>query len=93
MPTAFLDGATVTERDYIVADDDGVLIVSPDRRDELFAMAAGILATETAQAYRMRDGTDLRTQLKFSEYRQKQAADSTMTLRRHLQDSGSAIET
>ena len=93
MPTAFLDGSAVSESDYIVADDDGVLMVGPERREELFALAATILATETAQADRMRAGTDLRTQLKFTEYRTKQAADSTMTLRRHLQDSGSAIET
>lgn len=93
MPTAFLDGAAVTEADHIVADDDGVLVVGPERRDELFELAAGILATDTAQADRMRAGTDLRTQLKFAEYRRKQEADPSMTLRRHLQDSGSAIET
>lgn len=93
MPTAFLDGAAVTDADYIVADDDGVLVVGADHREELFALAASILATETIQADRMRAGTDLRTQLKFTEYRVKQAADPTMTLRRHLRDSGSAIET
>ncbi|HNP15370.1 MAG TPA: hypothetical protein PKI99_02785, partial [Terrimesophilobacter sp.] len=64
-----------------------------DSNTSLFELAAGILATETAQADRMRAGTDLRTQLKFAEYRRKQEADPSMTLRRHLQDSGSAIET
>lgn len=93
MPTAFLDGAPVTEADEIVADDDGVLIVGPDRREELYETARGILSTETAQAERMRSGTDLRTQLDFAGYRRKQETDPGMTLRRHLQDTGSAIET
>lgn len=93
MPTAFLDGAAVTEADHIVADDDGVLVVGPERRGELFELAADIFATETAQADRMRAGTDLRTQLNFTEYRRKQEADPSMTLRQHLQDTGNAIET
>ncbi len=93
MASAFLDGAPVTEADEIVADDDGVLVVGPERREELYETARGILATETAQAERMRTGTDLRTQLDFAGYRRKQEADPGMTLRRHLQDTGSAIET
>ena len=93
MPTAFLDGAPVTGADEIVADDDGVLIVGPERRDEFYETARGILSTETAQAERMRADTDLRTQLDFAGYRRKQETDPSMTLRRHLQDNGSAIET
>lgn len=92
MPTAFLDGAPVTEADRIHGDD-GVLIVGPDRREELYETAGAILTTETAQADRMRAGTDLRTQLDFAGYRRKQEADPGLTLRRHLQDTGSAIET
>lgn len=93
MPTAFLDGAPITESDVIVADDDGVLVVGEPGRDELFALAASIFETESAQADRMRAGLNLRSQLRFSEYRRKQDADPTMTLRRHLQESGNAIET
>ena len=93
MATAFLDGAPVSEGDHLVADDDGVLIVGQERRDELYEVARGILRTETAQAERMRAGADLRTQLDFAGYRRKQEADPTMTLRRHLQETGSAIET
>ncbi|GAA3748210.1 demethylmenaquinone methyltransferase [Leifsonia bigeumensis] len=93
MATAFLDGAPVSEADEIVADDDGVLIVGPERREELYETARGILSTETAQADRMRSGTDLRTQLDFAGYRRKQESDPSLTLRRHLQDTGSAIET
>lgn len=93
MSTAFLEGISVSESDYIVADDDGVLVVGVDRRDELFALAASIIARETAQAERMRAGTTLRAQLAFADYRRKQDTDTTVTLRRHLHDSGSAIET
>jgi regulator of RNase E activity RraA len=93
MATAFLDGAPVSEGDHLVADDDGVLVVRPERREELYEVARGILRTETAQAERMRAGADLRTQLDFAGYRRKQEANPTMTLRRHLQETGSAIET
>lgn len=93
MPTAFFDGAPVTEADHIHGDDDGVLIVGPDRREELYETASAILATETAQADRMRAGTNLRTQLDFAGYRRKQESDPGMTLRRHLRDTGGAIET
>ena len=68
-------------------------MVGPDGREELFALAASILASETTQADRMRAGTNLRAQLAFAEHRRKHAADPAMTLRKHLQDTGSAIET
>jgi regulator of RNase E activity RraA len=93
MASAFLDGAPVTEADRLHGDDDGVLIVGPEGREELYEAARLILSTETAQAERMRAGTDLRTQLDFAGYRRKQEADPDLTLRRHLQDTGSAIET
>lgn len=93
MPTAFVAGVAITEADHVVADADGVLVVPAERREELFSVAASIFATETAQADRMRDGVDLRTQLRFADYRRKQETDPTMTLRRHLKDTDSAIET
>jgi hypothetical protein len=43
-------------------------------------------------AERMRGGTSLRTQLDFAAYRARQAADPTLTLRRHLAERGGAIE-
>jgi regulator of RNase E activity RraA len=92
MRSAYVDGASVTADDLVVADDDGILILGTDRRDELLALAAGIQATETAQADRMRAGTNLRTQLAFSDYRARQAVDPTLTLRRHLAERGGAIE-
>jgi regulator of RNase E activity RraA len=93
MRSAFLDGVPVSQQDWIVADDDGVLIFSQQRRDELTALASIIVATEGRQADRMRAGTSLRDQLDFAEYRRRQADDPSLTLRRYLQETGGAIET
>ncbi len=92
MRTAFLDGIAVTEADHVFADDDGVLVVASDRVDEVVELAFQIQRTETAQADRMRAGTSLRTQLDFAGYRERQASDPELTLRRHLQERGGAIE-
>lgn len=92
MRTAFLDGAQVTEDDLVVADDDGVLILSADRGDEVFALAREIEAVESAQADRMRSGLSLREQLDFAGYRERQRTDPDLTLRRHLLERGTAIE-
>lgn len=93
MRSAMLDGVAVTPRDWIVADDDGVLVVGADRRDELFAEARRIQTVEGAQSERMRAGTSLRAQLDFARYRELQAADPSLTLRRYLAETGGAIET
>jgi len=92
MRAAMLDGVPVAEGDWIFGDDDGILVAGPTRIDELLAAAAAILATETAQADRMRAGESLRTQLDFADYRAKQETDPSMTLRRHLEERGGAIE-
>ncbi|CAM5410349.1 RraA family protein [Leifsonia shinshuensis] len=93
MRSATLDGVAVAPGDWIVADDDGVLVVGADRRDELFAEARRIQSVEGAQSERMRSGTSLREQLDFTRYRELQAADPTLTLRRYLAETGGAIET
>jgi 4-hydroxy-4-methyl-2-oxoglutarate aldolase len=93
MRSAFFDGAAITGADWVFGDDDGVLFVGPERRDEVLELAATILATETAQSVRMSAGTSLRAQVDFDGYRAKQASDPTMTLRRHLVEQGGAVET
>lgn len=92
MRSAFLDGVRVGEDDHMFADDDGVLVVASDRVDEVVELAREIQRTETAQADRMRAGTSLREQLDFAGYRARQASDPDLTLRRHLQERGGAIE-
>jgi 4-hydroxy-4-methyl-2-oxoglutarate aldolase len=93
MRSAYLDGAAITDEDAVVADDDGALFLGPDRRDELLALARTIQENETAQADRMRAGQSLRLQLDFAGYRARQAIDPGITLRQHLRERGSSIET
>ncbi|GAA2048926.1 RraA family protein [Leifsonia soli] len=93
MRSAFLDGVAVSAEHWIVADDDGVLVIRADDREVLFAEAARIQSVEGAQAERMRSGASLRSQLDFARYRRMQSADPTLTLRRYLAETGGAIET
>jgi 4-hydroxy-4-methyl-2-oxoglutarate aldolase len=92
MASAFLDGVAVTESDHVIADDDGVLVVASDRIEGVLELAREIQRVETSQAERMRQGTSLREQLDFAAYRERQASDPDLTLRRHLQQRGGAIE-
>ena len=93
MRRAFLDGVAVAPGDWIVGDDDGILVIAGGHNDELFAEAQRIQSVEGAQAERMRAGTSLRDQLDFRRYRELQSADPTLTLRRYLAETGGAIET
>jgi regulator of RNase E activity RraA len=93
MRSAFLDGVTVTAGHWVVADDDGVLVLQAGDREALFAEAARIQTVEGAQAERMRAGSSLRDQLDFARYRRLQHEDPSLTLRRYLTETGGAIET
>src|SRR6478735_12105664 len=84
MRSAFLDGVAVSPAHWIVADDDGVLVLAATDRKRLFTEALRIQTVEGAQAGRMRDGLSLRDQLDFARYRREQAADPMLTLRRYL---------
>ena len=91
--SARLGDVPVTADDLVVLDQDGVLVVGPDRREELLELAASIRDTEAAQADRMREGTNLREQLRYAEYREHQRREPGLTLREHLRRRGGAIET
>ncbi|MDM4764125.1 RraA family protein [Galbitalea sp. SE-J8] len=90
--TAVLDGVVVTDAHVVFADDDGVLVARAASVDDLVGAARAIVATEAAQAERMRSGTSLREQLDFAGYRAAQASDPALTLRAHLAARGGAIE-
>ena len=83
----------VTPDDLVVADDDGVLFLAAGEADEAFRIAAEIVATERAQAERLAAGTTLREQLAFKRYLERRGADPSYDFRRHVRDSGGAIET
>lgn len=93
MRSATLDGIQVVPGDVIVGDDDGLLVVPADAWSRVAEVAAGIQRTEHAQAEGMAGGASLREQLGFADYRERQRADPTYSLRRHLAERGGAIET
>ena len=92
MRSAFLDAVAVSEDDLVIGDDDGVVFVAPERRDEVLELAAQLQQVEGAQAERMRGGVSLRAQLDFAGYRARQAQDASYSLRDHLAATGGAIE-
>ena len=83
---------TVTNEDVIFADADGVLFVSAQQVDEIFATAYSIWQTERKQAERIKAGKKLRDQLRFDDYLTKRSNDSTLTFRQYLRSIGGAIE-
>jgi regulator of RNase E activity RraA len=83
----------VTVADIVVADDDGVVLLTADRLDEVLGEATSIADRERAQADVMRSGRSLREQLRFADYLARRAADPTYDFRRHLAEVRGAIET
>jgi regulator of RNase E activity RraA len=83
---------TVSRDDVVFGDADGVLFVAASRVDEVLAAARTIFETERRQADAIAGGHSLRAQLRFDMYLSRRAADPTLTLRRHLQEVGGAIE-
>ncbi|MFB7911099.1 RraA family protein [Kitasatospora sp. NPDC056076] len=82
----------VTAGDVVFADADGVLFVPADRAGEVLETAAGIAATERAQAGRITAGDTLRRQTRFEEFLERRAADPSYSFRQHLRRVGGAIE-
>ena len=83
----------VTPDDLVVADDDGVLFLAAGEAEEAFRIAAEIVAAERAQAERLAAGASLREQLGFHDYMARRRSDPSYDFRRHLRESGGAIET
>jgi regulator of RNase E activity RraA len=82
----------VTNEDIVFADDDGCLFVHQNVLAEVLNVASRIWETERQQANAIRAGETLRSQLNFSEYLEKRAADPTITFRQHLRGMQGAIE-
>lgn len=83
---------TVSRDDLVLGDDDGVIFVPADRADELFTLAETIRDTERRQAERIREGTSLRSQVRFADYLKARQTTPTLTFRQHLRGVGGAIE-
>ena len=83
---------TVTGKDAVFADEDGVIFAPLDRVDELLSAAGSIRATEREQAGALLAGTTLREQLRFTEYLEERARRPSYSFREHLRRIGGAIE-
>lgn len=84
---------TVDASDWVVGDRDGVVFVAGAHIADVVAVAEEIRDIERTQAQLVRSGRSLRDQLAFEDYRTRAASDPEYTFRRHLLESGGAIET
>jgi len=82
----------VDAADVAIGDANGALFVPAARAEEVAALARSIRDTERAQSGRMRLGTSLRAQLRFSDYLVRRSANPALTFRDHLRRIGGAIE-
>jgi regulator of RNase E activity RraA len=83
---------TVGTDDVAMGDVNGVVFLPMARAEEIARIARSIRETEGAQAAKMRHGTSLRAQLRFSEFLARRASNPAVTLREHLRRIGGAIE-
>jgi regulator of RNase E activity RraA len=81
----------LTNNDFVLGDDDGILFIPLDRATEVAEAASRIRDTERRQAARMRTGASLREQAKFSEFLIARER-SGLTFRQHLRAIGGAVE-
>ena len=82
----------VKNTDIVFTDDDGCVFIDGTSAEKLLETARTIWQRERAQADAIRSGTTLRSQLRFSDYLAKRAADPSYTFRKHLRILGGAIE-
>ena len=83
---------TVGTEDVAMGDANGVLFLPAARAEEIAALARSIRDTERVQAEKMRRGTSLRAQLRFSDFLRRRSSSPAMTFREHLRRIGGAIE-
>jgi 4-hydroxy-4-methyl-2-oxoglutarate aldolase len=78
--------------DVAMGDANGVLFVPAARAEEIAALARSIRETERVQTEKMRGGTSLRAQLRFSDFLARRSENPAVTFRDHLRRIGGAIE-
>ena len=90
--SARLGNELANRSDWVVADDDGVILIDDRAIDAVVTAAESIRDNETLQTERMNAGATLRTQLRFAEYLEARAADSSVDFRTYLRALDAAIE-
>jgi regulator of RNase E activity RraA len=83
---------TVTAKDWVVADGDGVLFLPGERLGEVVAAAEAIRDTERAQAEAVRTGRSFRGQVRFADYLDRRAREPSHDFRAHLRAISGAVE-
>jgi regulator of RNase E activity RraA len=82
----------LTNQDFALGDDDGVLFIPLADAKAVAELATNIRDTERSQAARMHLGTTFRQQARFDEFLAARSSDKNMTFRKHLRSIGGAIE-
>jgi regulator of RNase E activity RraA len=83
---------SVSQADFVVADDDGVLFLPADLLEKIVGEAQSIRETERQQAELVRQGKSLREQLQLAHYVERRRLNPELTFRMHLHGLGAAIE-
>ncbi|MBF6671145.1 RraA family protein [Glutamicibacter sp. FBE19] len=82
---------TVTADDFVLGDDDGLLVMPLERAADIAEVAEAIRDTERRQAALMRSATSLREQARFTEFLSARESEG-ITFRQHLRRIGGEIE-
>ena len=82
----------VTAADIVLGDENGVLFIPLSQAGTIARAARAICETEHNQAAKMKQGTPLRSQLRFADFLARRAETPTMTFRQHLRRIGGAVE-
>ena len=85
-------GFAATAQDFLLADDDGILLVGADGLAAAWREAERIREVETRQAQAARDGQSLRAQLGLRAFVEAREAQPDLTFRAFLSARGGAIE-
>ncbi len=82
----------VSGKDFVFADEDGVVFVETENIKTIISEAEDIWQKERKQAEKIKSGNKLYDQLRFAEYLKKRETDREYTFRRHLRIIGGEIE-
>jgi regulator of RNase E activity RraA len=92
LDVAYLGELAVRATDIVVADDDGVVVLTAEDLERVREAARTVIDAQRRQADEMAAGVSLRQQIDFDGYLERRRSDPEYDLRRHLTERGGAIE-